>query len=136
MAITVPTVGDPRTNRAMSTTLVAAMNRSAPIIVRRRSQRSTNRPHDGPSRPCGRMAATDAYARMAAEPVSTASHHTKAKLTAALPSSEKACPAKMTKKVRRQRLSGAGLGCVSRSAYTFSATTKCSAEPAPWVRLR
>jgi len=39
---------------------------------------------------------------MAVEPVSTASHHTSAKLTAALPKSEKACPVKMTAKVRRQ----------------------------------
>ncbi len=58
---------------------------------------------------------------MAVEPVSTASHHTSAKLTAALPKSEKACPVKMMAKVRRQE-SEEWLECGSMSLLRFCKT--------------
>jgi len=65
------------------------------------------------------MAAIEAYAKTAVEPVSRASHHTSAKLTAALPKSENACPVKMTANVRRHESYGR-FKCVSESLLQIS----------------
>jgi hypothetical protein len=93
----------PAAKSSISTTVAAAMDESATIMIRRRFHRSTSAPTNGPSTICGRSATSETVARMVAEPVFCVSHHTRANCTSAEPTSEKACPVQMVKNFAAQR---------------------------------
>ena len=68
------------------------------IIIQQRSQRSISAPAKGPNRRTGSIETRVAVARVVGEPVCSVSHHTRAKRTSALPTSEKAWPVHTMKK--------------------------------------
>ena len=84
-------------NKTISTAVANAMAVSATIMIRRRFQRSTNAPMNGPSTICGSSAIRVEVARMVAEPDLTVSHQTRANCTRPEPAREKAWPIQMVK---------------------------------------